>query len=252
MKKIVIFLILLFVAVGAQAQESQKALWMKANNDYLQAAYPEALAEYLKIEEMGYSSASLYYNIGNTYFKLNNIARSVLYYERALKLDPSDDDIANNLALAKEYTLDRIEEVPDFIVKTWLRDINYSVSSDGWSYISLVLFALAALLLLYFRFGPGHRTRKVSFFAAMAAILLALGAFSFAWTQRRSFVMKDTALIMKPVSTVRSSPDNSGNTLFILHEGTKVKILEKLGEWTRIELADGRQGWLISIDVEVI
>ena len=142
--------------------------------------------------------------------------------------------------------------MPDFIVKTWLRDINYSVSSDGWSYISLVLFALAALLLLYFRFGPGHRTRKVSFFAAMAAILLALGAFSFAWTQRRSFVVKDTALVMKPVSTVRSSPDNSGNTLFILHEGTKVKILEKLGEWTRIELADGRQGWLISIDVEVI
>ncbi|MDD4639219.1 MAG: tetratricopeptide repeat protein, partial [Bacteroidales bacterium] len=212
MKRIHLFLFFLLIAFGAQAQHNQKELWMKANNNFLQAQYQQALEEYLEIESMGYVSAELYYNIGNTYFKLNNIPRSILWYERALKLEPSDPDIKNNLSLAREYTLDRIEEVPDFIVKTWFRDLNYTISSDGWSYIALFMAALTALLLLNFKFNPNSRVRKLSFFASMVALLLALSAFSFAWTQRLNFVRENSALIMKPVSTVKSSPDNSGNT----------------------------------------
>jgi len=134
MKRFLTLLLSALIVTGVFGEPGQKELWIKANNSYLQALYQEALDDYLMIEEMGYTSSKLCYNIGNTYFKLNNIPRSILYYERALKIDPSDADILNNLSLAKEYTLDRIEEVPDFIVKTWFRNLNYSISSDGWSY----------------------------------------------------------------------------------------------------------------------
>lgn len=252
MRKLYFLINFLLIVICAQAQQNQKELWIRANNNYLQAQYQQAIDDYLKIEAMGFSSSQLYYNIGNTYFKLNNIPRSILYYERALKLDPSDQDILNNLSLAREYTLDRIEEIPDFIVKTWFRNLNYSLSSDGWSYIALFLAALTALLLLNFRFNPNSGIRKISFFAALVSLMLSLSSFGFALTQRQNFARKDTALVMKPVTTIKSSPDNSGNTLFILHEGTKVKILESLGGWVRIELSDGRQGWLISPDIEII
>ena len=252
MKRLLTLLLSVLIISGVYGESGHKELWMTANNSYLQTLYQEALDDYLKIEEMGFTSSRLCYNIGNTYFKLNNIPRSILYYERALKLDPSDNDILNNLSLAKEYTLDRIEEVPDFIVKTWFRNLNYSISSDGWGYIAIFMAALTAILLLSFRFSSRSGTRKISFFAAMAALLLTAGSFGFAWTQRVNSQKMNTAIVMRPVSTVRSSPDNSGNTLFILHEGTKLEILERIGDWARIELADGRQGWLASPDIEII
>jgi tetratricopeptide (TPR) repeat protein len=251
MKKIILFVIFAFVLSTISAQ-TPRELFNKANTSYSQSQYSEALADYLKVEEMGYVSEVLFYNIGNTYFKLNEIGKSILYYERALKLKPSDKDLINNLTLAKEFTLDRIEEVPDFIVKTWIEDVNYMLNSDTWSYVSLFFFALIAILLLSFRFGPSSRIRKVSFFAAMASLLFGLGSGYFSINQKYKYNLNDTAVVMSQVSTVKSAPDNSGKTLFILHEGTKVQLIEELGQWKRVELADGRQGWIVSIDIETI
>ncbi len=117
MKKIIL-LVILGVVLNTLNAQSPRELLNKANTSYSQSQYKEALTDYLKIEEMGYASEVLFYNIGNTYFKLNEIGKSILYYERALKLNPSDKDLINNLTLAKEFTLDRIEEIPDFIIKT--------------------------------------------------------------------------------------------------------------------------------------
>ncbi|MFA6335028.1 MAG: tetratricopeptide repeat protein [Bacteroidales bacterium] len=251
MKRIVLFLYF-SVAISLLDAQTPKELWKNANNLYSQSNYSEALENYLKIEDMGYASESLFYNIGNSYFKLKEAGKSILYYERALKFNPSDKDLINNLNLAKDFSLDKIEEIPDFILGTWIENINYSLSSDKWGIITLFLFAVAALLLLSFRFGSSSRIRKISFFAAMAALLLGLGSGYFSMNQKHRYNLKNTAIVMKPVSTVRSSPDNSGKTLFILHEGTKVELLEELGQWKRVELADGRQGWIFSVDIEVI
>ncbi|EKD32385.1 MAG: hypothetical protein ACD_77C00104G0001 [uncultured bacterium] len=240
-----------FFSNSVYAQDVRE-LWKNGNEKYTQGQYTEALENYLKIEESGFTSEVLLYNIGNTYFKLKENGKSILYFERTLKMNPSNKDAQNNLTLAKEYSLDKIEEVPEFILTTWVKDINYSLSSDMWSYISLFLFAAVALLLLSFKFAFTSRLRKLSFFLGMIALLFGIFAAAFAWTQRRDFMLRDSAIVMKLVSSVKSSPDNSGKTLFILHEGTKVKLLEELGGWKRIELADGRQGWIISIDIEKI
>lgn len=251
MKRIVLF-IYFSVVVSLLSAQTPKELWTTANGLYSQANYAEALTTYLRIEEKGYASEALFYNMGNCYFKLKEVGKSILYYERALKLNPSNDDLINNLSLAKEYSLDKIEEVPDFILKTWIENMNYSLSSDKWSYIALLLFAAVALLLLNFRFGRSPKIRKISFFAAMFALLLGLGSGYFSMDQKYRYKLKNTAIVMRPVSTVRSSPDNSGQSLFILHEGTKVELLEELGQWKRVELADGRQGWISSVEIEVI
>lgn len=250
--KRVIVLVYFCVVLSVVNAQTPKELWTTANNMYSKAQFSDALQNYLKIEEQGFASESLFYNIGNSYFKLNEFGKSILYYERALKLNPSNEDILNNLSLAKDFSTDKIEEIPDFIVKTWIEDINYSLSSDMWCYIALVLFAATALLLLNFRFGPSSRLRKISFFAAMACLLIGFIAVYFSLNQKYRYNLKNTAIVMKPVSTVRSSPDISGKSLFILHEGTKVELLEEIGQWQRVELADGRQGWITSLDIEVI
>ena len=253
MKATLLFIFILS-AFSLQSAESadHRELWNSGNEKYIQGEFASALENYLKIEEMGYSSSQLTYNIGNTYFKLGENGKAILYFERTLKLDPSDGDAERNLALAKEYTLDKIESVPEFILTTWIREAGYVFSSNGWAMLSLVFAALFALIMLLFRYATTSRIRKTSFITGVVVLLFAVVSVLFAWNQKSDFTTHDTAIIMKPVSSVKSSPDNSGKTLFILHEGTKVKLLEQIGGWQRVELPDGRQGWIMSVDIEII
>lgn len=227
-------------------------LWESATSLYAKGEFSEALLYYLRIEELGYASEPLFYNSANCYFKRKEWGRSILYYERALRLNPSNKDIQHNLKLARDFTIDKIDELPEFVLKTWIKDVNYMLSGDTWTYISLILFVVTALLLLNFRYGPNPGVRKISFFLSMFSLLIGIVLSLFAMNQRRSYYNKNEAIVLAPVSTVKSSPDVSGNTLFILHEGTKVGLKEKIGEWTRVELSDGRQGWIPSLDVEII
>ncbi len=249
---IVLFLLLPFFGFSQSTSAKVSTLWESAGSLYSQGKFDEALVQYQEIAKSGYISEPLLYNIANCYFKEKRWGKSILYYERALKLNPGSNDIQNNLKLAKEFTIDKIEELPEFILRTWIRDINYLLSSNEWTYASLLFFAITALLLLNFRYGPSTSVRKSSFFASMLSLVIGIIFTLFAWSQRSSYNRRDTAIVMMPVSTVRSSPDGSGNTLFILHEGTKVEMIEQLGNWKRIELADGRQGWISAADLEVI
>lgn len=239
-------------ALNAAEVPDYKELWNTANERYMQGDFASALESYSKIEEIGYNSSKLMYNLGNTYFKLGENGKAILYFERALKLDPSDADAVRNLALAREFTLDKIESLPEFILTTWIRDASYIMSSDNWAWSSIIFAISFVLIILVFRYASTSRMRKISFFAAICLALFGLISTLFAWQQKRDFTSHDSAVIMKPVSSIKSSPDNSGKTLFILHEGTKVKLLEKIGGWQRVELPDGRQGWVISVDIEII
>lgn len=241
---------ILFMPLWAVGQEKEN--WDNANSLYAQGSYSEALEQYLLFEKAGYASWPLYYNIANSYFKVQNYGRSILYYERALKLNPSGKDIRVNLSYAKQFVVDKIDDIPEFILRTWVRDVNYMLTSDYWAVISITLFILVALLLLNFRYGPNARIRKISFFISMVSLLFATIFTLFAWNQRSGFHSEDTAIVMSAVTTVRNSPDNSGATLFILHEGAKLEIVEELGNWKRIELTDGRQGWIAAADIEII
>lgn len=241
----------LMMAVNLSAQ-SNGQLWNSANDAYSMGQYETAYNDYLKIEESGHHSYKLYYNMGNACYKMGNAGKAILYYEKALKLDPAGEDAKVNLQIAKLQTLDKIETVPEFILSTWTRDIRNMVSSNGWAYISIALFVVVTLLLIMFKFAPTTGQRKASFVVACVVLLFAVFAVLFAASLRVNANSEDEAIVMVPVSNIKSAPNATGNNLFILHEGSKVEILEEAGKWCRIEISDGRQGWMQKSDIEVI
>ncbi len=251
MKKIFTFILLAFSFVRMYADEKGE-LWAKANDAYSMGQYETALADYRQIEDAGYESYKLYYNMGNAYYKTDNMGKAILYYEKALKLNPAGKDAMNNLQIAKLRTLDKIDVLPEFIIGTWVKDIRNMMSSNGWGYTAVGLLVLVCVLLLLFKFAPTTGGRKLSFVLACVAFLFFIFSLMFAVNLRVKANSDDFAVVMVPVSNVKSAPNSTGNNLFILHEGSKVEILEQAGKWCRIEISDGRQGWLESDDVEVI
>ena len=177
----------------------------------------------------------------------------MLYYERALKLDPSNEDAKFNLDYVNSVLHDKIEVVPEFFVKEWMRNISHMMSSNGWAVTFLVFLALALALLLVFRLSASIAWRRVGFFTGIATLLLMFAALAFSLWQKNDYESHDEAVVMATVTTVKSSPSADNSTdLFILHEGTKVKILNTTGAWSKISLADGRQGWMKTTDIEEI
>lgn len=250
MKKIVVILMLV-VSASVYAKDNGE-LWTKANDAYSMGQYETALNEYREIERNGYQSYKLYYNMGNAYYKTGSMGKAILYYEKALKLNPAGEDAKTNLQIAKLQTLDKIDVLPEFILTTWVKDVRNMLSSNAWGYVAVAMFALVCILLLLFKFAPTTGGRKLSFVLACVAFLFFIFALLFAINLRTSANNEDTAVVMVPVSNVKSAPNSTGNNLFILHEGSKVEILEQAGKWCRIEISDGRQGWLERDDVEVI
>ena len=246
--------LLLALPLGAQAAESYPdSLWMAGVEAYSAGQWAEALQDWSDVAATGLRSKELYYNLGNAYFKTGETAQAVLNYERALRLDPSDADVRYNLEFARAMTQDRIDEVPEFILKTWIRKIGYWMSSDAWAVLSLVFLALTLALVLLFLLGPTAGMRRTGFFAGIATLLLSLAAFCFARSQKADAERHDEAIVMRPVSSVTSSPSSdAAKSLFILHEGTKVKVLDEVSGYKDIELADGRRGWIASGDIEII
>jgi tetratricopeptide (TPR) repeat protein len=202
---------------------------------------------------MGLESAALYCNTGDAYFKQGNVPEAILYYERALKLDPSYEDARFNLELLNSTIQDRIDPVPEFVLKAWSRDICYIMDSNAWAVCFIIFIALALALALLFILSPSVAGRRTGFFTGLVMILLAAFALTFSIWQKKDYMKADNAIVMRPVVSVKSSPSGEASTdLFILHEGTKVKIIDEVGSWNNIELADGRQGWIRSGDIETI
>ena len=252
MKKVIFVILFSIMSLGVFGQNAD-SLWRDAVNGYTGGNYEAALRSFEQLERDGYSSAQLYYNIGNCYYKMGNyLGKAILYYERALLADPSFEDAAVNLAIAQEYTLDKIDSVPEFVFVTYIKNLMKSASTDFWAILSLFFFGVTAVLLLLFRFAPSIATRKVSFAVAILTLLLSVCTFFFSVKLNKIQTQENQAVVLAPVCSVKSSPSVSEQSLFILHEGIKVDVLDVLGDWIRIELADGRQGWIKKKDLEII
>ena len=250
----VIALLLMLVPFGLHAQQSYPdSLWNAGIEAYTQGNFSQALSDWEDVHKAGVTSTELLYNLGNAYFKSGEIAPAILWWERALKESPSDKDIVYNLEYARSLTQDRIDVVPEFFLETWGRNACHSLPSDAWAALSLVFLAVTLALVLLFLLGSTPGKRRLGFFGAIVSFLFAFVSWDFAGWQNRDLRSQDYAIVMKPVSSVGSSPSaDSSKDLFILHEGTKVKILDNVSGYTNIELADGRQGWIASKDIEVI
>jgi len=246
--------LLLMLPLGAGAAESYPdSLWKAGVDAYSAGQWAQAAADWTDLTATGLRSKELYYNLGNAWFKAGQIAPAILNYERALRLDPSDSDVRYNLEFARAQTQDRIDEVPEFILKTWTRKLSYLLSSNAWAGLSLFLLALTLALVLLFLLGPTVSARRAGFFTGIAALLLTLMCWGFARSLKSAAERHDDAIVMRPVSSVTSSPSSdAAKSLFILHEGTKVKVLDEVSGFTDIELADGRRGWIATSDIERI
>lgn len=251
-------ILLMLMMVPANAGAVDKAaypdsLWTAGVQAYSAGQWQDAAHQWEKIRGLGLESPRLYYNLGNAYFKQDNIGFAIVNYERSLKMDPSYTDARFNLQFAQSLAQDKIEAVPEFFLKTWGRHLCWLLPSDSWAVLFIVFLALTLALVLLFLLGRSVPARRTGFIAGIVSFAIALSCLGFAFWQRSDYRNADSAVVVKAVSSVKSSPDaDSAKDLFILHEGTEVKLLDKIGTWHNIELADGRQGWMQSSDLEVI
>lgn len=249
---VVILLLSLGSSMNIQAKNLD-SLWTAGVQAYTDGKFADASTAWTSIEESGRKSAKLYYNLGNAWFKQGNYPKAILNYERALRLDPSYSDARYNLEFTGNFVQDKIEPVPEFILKSVARKVCYVMSSNVWAVIFLVLLAAALMMGLLFLLGSSVGKRRAGFYCGIVLLLLSAGALSFSIWQKSDSVKTDTAIVMSPVSSVKSSPSSgSSKDLFVIHEGTKVTILDEVGTWKNISLADGRQGWIPAADLEVI
>jgi len=248
MKKILFIFSLLIISFGAMAQDAVS----QANEAYAAGNFEEASRLYRQALDENGNSALVYYNLGNSYYKLNRIAPSILCYERALLLDPGNDDIRFNLEIAKLKTVDRITPVNKFFLVKWYDNVQNTLSTNQWSYLGIACFLLLIGCLFLFFFSRNVNLKKLGFYLGLLFIIVCLFANLSAYRQKKELTAKDTAIVFTPTVTIKSSPDAGGTDLFILHEGTKVKLKDSVGEWNEIETADGNVGWIKSSDMEVI
>lgn len=231
---------------------SAEELWSSANEAYNKAEYATALERYNAILDRGLHSSALYYNLANTYFKTEQLGKAILYYNRALRLSPADEDIRHNLEYAEQMTKDSIEEIPEFILTTWVRAVRGALSSTAWSVISLILLAAALAMALFYLLAQRLALRKMGFYTMVIAALLFILTSLFAWSEREMIVNSKEAIIMSSAVSIKSSPDRAATELFVLHEGTKVSIGHEIAGWAEVRISDGRKGWVEQSRIEKI
>ncbi len=227
-------------------------LWERANAAYVDNDFHGAIALYRAIEAQGLVSAKLYYNLANAYFKQEQPAEAILYYRRALRLAPGDEDVRHNLSVAEARTKDTIERIPEFFLTTWVRSLRSTMSATAWTVLSLVLLTATLLLGLFYLLAQRLTLRKAGFYGMLAAGLLFVAATSFAAGQRREQLDRSEAVVMAASAAVKSSPDRSATDLFVLHAGTTLRVTNRLDDWCEITIADGKKGWTEARNLETI
>lgn len=254
MKKIVILMMAALWAPLAFASEGANvaAMWERGNGLYSAGDYNGAILTYDSIVNEGWQSAALYYNLGGACFKAGRNGLAILNYHRALRLEPSNDDVAYNLAYAESFVRDNIDVIPTGVVERLMTSIRRLMSADGWGVASLVALGLAFVAAGFYILAQSRRLRKWGFFVALAALVVFFCSLGFGGAARGQLLAQDEAVVLMSASSVKASPEESSKDLFILHEGTKVEVLDSFGEWSEIRIADGNEGWIRTSAIELI
>lgn len=197
-------------------------------------------------------SSQLYYNLGNAYFRDNQLSRSILNYERALLLNPGDGDIRHNLRFANNRTVDRVVPAGDLFLSNWFKAVRNLFSSDTWAIIGIVLFIIFLISVAVYLFVRKLWVRKTAFYTGIVVFIFMIIVNVFAFSQKNERIRGDSAIVMVGAARVNASPDLNSNELFELHEGTKVKVRSSDGNWYEVEIANGSVGWTLKDNIEII
>lgn len=248
-----LFILFLYLKVASNAFSlTPDSVFVEGNRLYAEGRYSEAAALYQQVVDSGYVASELFFNLGNAYFKQNLIAHAILNYERALLLNPGNDDIRFNLEMANSFTLDKIDPLPEIILVIWFKGITSLLNASQWAWLSLLFFAATLGLLLVFWFARSRFVKRLCFSLAFFSLLLVFTTMLFASCEKQKLTKREYAIVMQPVVAVKSSPGETGKDIFILHAGYKVKVTNSLGEWNEVRIANGSKGWLPKSAIERI
>lgn len=245
-------ILLVFFIFNSFAIADVNSEMQKANEFYKNNQYQLAIDEYNKLISQGYEGASLYYNLGNAHYRLGKVGFAILYYEKALKLSPNDEDAKHNLAIAKLNIKDKVDELPQFFIFNIWEGLLASFSVSGWTYFVYVVYILLLLCVIAYFFSRSSTQQRLSFFsgAGLSALLILL-VILLTVKINKEYNIKN-GIIVENVITVKSSPDNSSKDEFVVHEGLKVRLEDKVDNWVKIRLADGKIGWISEKSIGVI
>jgi len=244
--------ILAFLFSSSFFAQNTDSIFQKANEAHRNTYYEEALSGYHQIDSLGFQSTDLYYNLGNTYYKLNQIAPSIFYYEKALLLDPNNEDAKQNLAFAQRMTIDAFEKLPKSLFQKFNESIIYPINYNTWAWISILLaFLLSTCFLLYY-FSYNTNKKRLFFTISLVSIGLFLISLSFVIKAKHYAINNKPAIVFSQKISVKSEPSTSASEAFELHEGTKIQILETIDVWYKIKIPDGKIGWLKKENVKTI
>lgn len=226
----------------------------QGNTWYAKGKYAEAIKSYNETINSGKESDALYFNLGNAYFKTDSLAKSIYYYEKALKLNPNDEDIQRNLDFARGRITDKIEPLPQLIFSSWWNRYITSLEANTWAFICIFSFVLSALF--YFLFMRAYQpVMRKWFFWAGTCFLCAGIWFVFTTAQSSEYFFGSQnarAVVFEASVNVKSAPSEEGLILFVIHEGTTIRVQEESEGWFRIRLDNGNSGWVKSSDIRVI
>ncbi|MDT0558206.1 tetratricopeptide repeat protein [Ichthyenterobacterium sp. W332] len=229
-----------------------ETLFQRGNDLYNQGKYEDAIEIYQKVIDSDKHSSELYFNLGNAHYKLNNIASSIYNYEKALILSPSDKEVENNLAFARNMTIDAIDNSPEVGFSKLFKSVVNKFSFDQWAKLSVGFVIGFVLFFLLYYFAYNTTKKRIAFIASTLCLFLVLVSLALAF-KKSELVKNDTsAIVFATESIVKSDPNSTSSDLFRLHEGTKIKVLESFDDWDKIKLSDGETGWISSEDIKRI
>jgi tetratricopeptide (TPR) repeat protein len=240
----------LFSVLLCSAQDEK--LFDKATTAYNTGEYEKAIEYYKDILENGAHSAAVYYNLGNAYYKLNEIAESVYYYEKALLLSPNDEEIITNLSYAQNMTLDAIATIPETGISKLYKNITGKLTFDQWAYLAVGAMFVFIVLYITFYYSNYSARKRWSFIGSLLALFICVIAVLFAFIQERDFNANQPAIIFAAETTIKAEPNETAQEVFLLHAGTKVNVLDELNNWNKIRLADGKTGWVLNTELKLL
>ena len=249
MRKFIIIAVLIF---GSNSFAQNMTLFEQGNALYNNGKYQEAIAKYESILDTEVHSAELYFNLGNAHYKLNHIAPSIYYYEKALLLNPNDEEIRNNLSFARNMTLDDIDVIPEVGISKVLNNTSNALSFDMWAYLSVFFVFISVALFVNYIISKNTKTKRLSFTGAFVSLFLMIAALTSALNKYSLDKNNNPAIVFAQESKVKNEPNLRSEEVFRLHEGTKVQVLDTVQNWKKIKLSDGKMGWISSEEIKLL
>jgi len=224
----------------------------QASEYYRNAEFDKAINIYEQLMREDYKGTSLYYNLANSYYRIGKLGYAILNYERALKISPSDEDVKHNLAFANLSTVDRIQPLPTFFLFEWWETLLALFSVNGWTYAAYIFFIILLLLIVLYFFARTIFQQKIILFSGLGTLIVLVLVVSLLVVKINREQTIISGVIVEQTTTVKTSPDIKSTDAFVIHEGLKVNLEDRLDQWVKIKLADGKVGWVENSAVEKI